>query len=273
MQVLTKEKLKLISKLNQKKFRQMERKFVIEGFNLIEECIKSGFYRNNLEMIILREDVKYNNAVKKIFTDADYPEVFVLKKSEFKKLSNTVNSQGILGIVKFPEFNSERFEITSGKMLIVLLDGINDPGNLGTIIRNCYWFGVNELMIGKNSADVFNPKVVRSSQGALFNMRIRDNADIDKELLRLLENKFIIYITDLNAKQFSDEVNFRKHEKIAFVFGNESAGVSENLLHNENYNKIKIRGYSNCESLNVAVSTGIILNEYKKSCSGFPEQL
>lgn len=271
--MLTKEKLKLIHKLNQKKFRQKEKKFLIEGINLIEECIKSPYFRNNLEMILIRDDCKNDKTVRKICSDADLPEIIVLKNSEFKKLTDTVNSQGIAGVVKIPENISTGTDLTSDKGLIVLLEGISDPGNLGTIMRNCYWFGVNELIVGKNSAEVFNPKVVRSSQGALFNLNIRDNADIENELIRLSENSFNVYLTDLNARLYSDEVNFSLHEKTAFVFGNESAGLSQKILSNKNYQKIKIRGFSNCESINVAVSTGIILNEYKKSCPGFPEQL
>lgn len=267
-QLLSKERLKFISKLHLKKFRQKEKRFLIEGLNLMVECLNSLYYADNLELIIIREDVKHDRQIMNICSNAGIAEINILKNSDFKKLSDTVNSQGILGIVKLPEPKQLISKASTLKNLVVLLEGINDPGNLGTIMRNCYWFGVDELIVGKNSADVFNPKTVRSSQGAIFNLNIKDNADIRIEIEKLYKETFNIFLTDLNAEIYLDEVDFRSFKKSAIVFGNESAGISKNLLQDKNYRKIKIRSYGKCESLNVAVSTGIILNEYKKSCSG-----
>jgi len=102
--------------------------------------------------------------------------------------------------------------------------------------------------------------------GALFNLNIRENVNVEKETEFYYSKNYNVYLTGLSADKFSDEADFKNDRGSVFVFGNESSGLSKKILDNKNYIKIKIRGYSNCESLNVAVSSGIILNEYKKSC-------
>lgn len=263
---MTNQELKLYEKLKRKKFRIQEKKFLIEGYNLIEECLNSDYYKTNLIKIILREDISNEKVIKNLKSTSVIPEVINLSKNKFDKLSDTENPQGIIGVVKIPADNIDYNKKTGSEKLIVVLDNVNDPGNLGTIIRNCYWFNADKLIIGKNSADVYNSKVIRSSQGAIFHINFKFEADIERELENLFNASFGIFVTDLHADTFSDEMNYKEYDKCVFVFGNESAGVSEKILGNKNFNKIKIKGYSGCESLNVAVSTGIILNDYKKSC-------
>lgn len=263
---LTVQDIKLFEKLKQKKYRNREKKFLIEGMNLIEECIKSDYYKNKMEKIILREDAGSKSSENRLREIGYFRNVHTLDESRFKKISETVASQGIIGIVDMTESSIAETEISDKDRLIIVLENISDPGNLGTIIRNCYWFSVDKIIISKNSADIFNSKVIRSTQGALFHSKIKTDADIEAELEYLNRKNVSIFLTDLKAEKYCHEYDFSKFNKSAFVFGNESSGLSEKIIENKNYHKLKIKGFSSCESLNVAVSSGIILNEYKKSC-------
>ncbi len=147
--------------------------------------------------------------------------------------------------------------------MIVCLDRINDPGNLGTILRTCWWFGIQKVIISKDSADIYNSKVLRASQGAIFNLYTISDIDLNQYLENLYKDNYIIYLTSLNSKNLLSKINFTINKKYAIVFGNEVKGVSENLLQNKNYSTIKIDSYTNCESLNVSVAAGIIISHIK----------
>lgn len=147
--------------------------------------------------------------------------------------------------------------------LIVALDSINDPGNLGTIMRTCYWFGVNEVLIGSGSAEIYNSKVIRASQGAIFNLNISAEVNLEIELKKFYEKDFHIILTDPAAESDLSDYSFSSDQKYVLVFGNEANGISENILGHNKYTKIRIKAYSGCESLNIAVAAGIILNSIK----------
>jgi RNA methyltransferase, TrmH family len=149
--------------------------------------------------------------------------------------------------------------------LIIALDGINDPGNLGTIIRTAYWFGVNTIILGKGSTDPYNSKVLRSSQGAVFHINITEDVSLAEELRKLQEERYSVYLFTLNAEEsLSQIVQSGKSDKSVLVFGSEAHGISEEIMKGD-YKKVKVKGYSDCESLNVAVTCGIALYEFRKN--------
>lgn len=253
---MTKNQIKQIQKLKQKKYRTLERKFLIEGTHLLEECINSKIYSKLIEYIIIKKDFKKDSLLNKL---NNYNLEFV-DNLTFKKITDTENPEGIAAIIKMP---TEKSENLSDSKLIVCLDKINDPGNLGTILRTCWWFGVDVVVISKDSADVYNSKVIRASQGAIFNLPMKLDVDLNSYLDFLSKENYKIYLTTLNTKNYLSKEKFKKDDNYVFVFGNEVKGISENLLKNDKFNRIKIDPFTNCESLNVSISVGIVLSFIK----------
>ncbi len=236
---LQNERIKNLSKLLSKKFRDEEGKFLVEGEHLVEEAFKSGL----LLEVIKCEDVlgEYN-----VPTNLVTYEVI-------KKLSNTVNPQRIIGVVK----KIEEKELGSK---VLILDDIQDPGNLGTIIRSSLAFNIDSIVLSNNSVDMYNDKVIRSSEGMIFHLNIV-RRDI-KELIKELHNDgFKVYGTKVDGGTSVDKVNVTN--KYAIVMGNEGNGVKDEVLDLcDDYLYIDIS--DKVESLNVGVATSIILYELNK---------
>ncbi|HEY5533542.1 MAG TPA: RNA methyltransferase [Ignavibacteria bacterium] len=251
---MTKNEIKYFVNLKKKEFRDSEDIFLIEGTHLIGECLSSKYYKNNLTRIFITSNYK-NVLLEKLKTAGFAFEV--LQENIFNKLSETKNPQGIIAVVKI---NVGKIFTGIDVDLAIALDNINDPGNLGTILRTCWWFGVNKIFISSNSVDLFNSKVIRGSQGALFNLDISTNIDLNKTLKGLSNIGWKLYATDLKANKYLDEIDFGVTKKNIFVFGNEANGISTEILSNPLFKKIKIKGHSSCESLNIGVSVGIVLD-------------
>lgn len=254
MATITKAEAKYYASLKQKKYRDLEKKFIVEGTHLIEEVLTSEYYSKNLDKVFVRSDYS-DNAIMSKLSKAGVSIISVDSKT-FDKISDTVTPQGILGIVKYLEKPAP-----SQSNLIIAFDELNDPGNLGTIIRTAYWFGVKEIALSRNSVDIYNPKVIRSSQGGSFNILAETNLDLHDYLSAKQDEGWSILLTDLSADDFISDVKFNSEEKYVIVFGNESNGISQNILDDNNFRRVKIKSYSDCESLNVGISVGIILNE------------
>jgi RNA methyltransferase, TrmH family len=253
--MLSSSDIKLFASLKQKKYRQEHNRFLIEGFHLVEECLSSPFI---LEYIILRNDMDLSSHPKileKISQNKTIVEA--LPERSFNKLIETESSQGIIGVVAKPRVKRN----TGAGKVIVALDKINDPGNLGTIIRTAYWFNAGAILLSENSADVYNSKVLRSSQGAVFYSNIHEDVNLPAKLADLKAQGYTVYLFTLDAQINLDEIGSAKKDRSVIVLGSEAHGISEELLSTE-YIKVKIRGYSSCESLNVGISAGIALHEF-----------
>lgn len=253
------DKFKYYTKLKQKKYREENKQFLIEGIHLIEECLKSKYYKKNIQKIFIRKDFSEEKVINKIKNI----ETEFLKTPEFDKISETENSQGIIGVVDIPD--NLPFESSE---IICALDNINDPGNLGTILRTCWWFGIENVFIGTDSVDLFNSKVIRASQGAIFNLHIKNRIDLSEELNNHYSKGYEVLLADLSAENTISKFNFQKEKKYIIVFGNEANGISKEIKSIQHYKKIKIEAYSKCESLNVASSAAIILYEINKILNG-----
>lgn len=256
--MLSNNDVKYYASLKQKKYRETENKFLIEGFHLIEECLSSPYA---IECIIA-SDKTGKNTYGKIAEHANKKKIpfYNLKDTQFSKLIETKKSQGITAVVQ-----KQQTVPLSGlykSRLVIALDKINDPGNLGTIIRTAYWFGADAVITGVNSVDIYNSKVLRSSQGAVFHINLYENIKPEKFLSELNEKGFSIYLLDVKGNQTLSDIP--SNSKTVFVFGNESEGISDEIVK-MGYSRLKIEGYSGCESLNVAVSCGIVLYEYSKA--------
>ncbi len=257
--MLTANDIKYYASLKQKKYRREHNQFLIEGFHLVEECLSSTF---ELEYIILRNDLDLSSHPKILEKiSRNKTKVDAIPEKSFNKLIETESSQGIVGVVSMPDSKAKK---DLGRV-IVALDRINDPGNLGTIIRTAYWFNSETILLSENSADVYNPKVLRSSQGAIFHTNIIEDVSLPEKLVKLKSMGYNIYLFTLDANVYLDELSQPLiGEKSVIVFGSESHGISTEILSCD-FEKVKIRSYSGCESLNVAISCGIVLNEFSIS--------
>ena len=250
--MLTLNELKSISSLRLKKFRENEGKFLIEGFHLIEECLKSEYI---IESIIISEelvDAQKGKFIKHI-VNKKIP-VHYIKKNQFKKLSETENPQGIVAVVETRILPKPVFNSVS---LFIALDKISDPGNLGTIIRTAYWFNADGILLSSKTVDMYNSKVIRATQGALFHVKVYENINLHNELLYFQSSGFKVFLFDVKSESEFERTAFG--DKNILVFGNETEGISTEIL-SQPFEKVKIKGYSNCESLNVSSSCSIALH-------------
>lgn len=233
------KKIKNIKKLSIKKYREEFNQFLIEGEHLVLEAYKKGL----LKCLILEENTDFSLDVETIY----------ITHNVLKYISDLDNPPRIMGIcdkLKEKEIGNK----------ILLLDGIQDPGNLGTIIRSSVAFDVDTIILSENCVDLYNSKVIRATQGMIFNINILER-NIKDFINNLKEKKYKIYGTKVNGGKSLK--NVEKCEKFAIIMGNEGKGVSENILNMcDEY--IFIDMNSSCESLNVAVATSIILYELNK---------
>ena len=255
--MLSKNGLKYYSSLRQKKIREDEGKFLIEGFHLLEECLRSSYF---LECVMVSESVSFEKN-SKLLSELEKKKITVhyLKESHFNKLADTENSQGIAAAVLTKQ--DKYYESLYKSGLIIALDKINDPGNMGTIIRTAYWFGVDSVIISEDSVDIYNPKVLRSTQGALFHIDIYNDVNLLKTLENLKKHGLSIYLLDAKAEKNIGGIT--PGDKTILVFGNEAGGISEDIL-NKGYERVKIKGFTNCESLNVSAACAIALYEFTR---------
>ncbi len=250
---LTNNEYKLVSGLGIKKFRDINNLYIIEGEHLIEEYLKSDLPNENIKFIIARNDYQNYDLEEKVLGF----NIYSLNRAKFDKLCDTKSPQGILAVVE-----KKMIYANENNKFIVALENINDPGNLGTILRTCYWFGVDKVLISENSADLYNPKTIRSTQGSLFHLSIETEVNLKTKLESLSQYGFEIFLTSLDGKHLSSGF---ETDKCVLVFGNEANGISNDIQENADYKQIKIESYTNCESLNVAVSAGILISEFKKT--------
>ena len=247
------ETIKKIKKLKEKKYRDLNGKFLVEGIKLIREAISE---KADIETIIVCDNcVKAGEINQKILYEiAKYNCIYVDEKI-FNTITDVQNPQGILAVIG--KQNTKK-EINYNEDLIVVLDDIQDPGNLGTILRTVDSIGLSQIIVSKKSGDVFSPKVVRSTMGAIFRINVIESENLLETLKEVKKHKFKVMATSL---QTETSIYDTEYKKTAIIIGNESNGVSKEILDIADKN-IKIPMIGKTESLNAAVATGIILYEY-----------
>ena len=247
--------LKNIRKLTQKKYRQRANSFIIEGKKIVEEALNSNWEIETIvatkEFIDNRANDSLNGTIKRT-----HVSFFEIAPNELDTITEAESAQGIAAIVKmkFPDINkSKLFE--KQKATVVILDRVTDPGNLGTIIRTCDWFGVDAIISSKNSVELYNPKVIRSTMGAIFHLPIFCEVELEEFLDRMKSHQFKIITTVLKGESVNS-ISFP--QKVAFMFGSESHGISKSFLDASDV-KLTIPKFGEIESLNVSVACGIVL--------------
>ena len=237
---LSKNHIKLITSLSQKKYRQKHKLFVVEGVKVVQEFLNSSYELD----IVFSSDTDFSSTDKFIeVTD-----------QELKKISSLKNPNKVLAIFKIP---NQINPIMGG--LILALDSINDPGNLGTIIRLCDWFGIEQLVCSNETVDCFNSKVVQASMGSLTRVAISY-----LDLKKYLQNASVpIFIADM------DGLNVYKTklpDSALLVLGNEANGISDDIkqLVTTKVTIPRYGAFQQTESLNVATASAILLSEFRR---------
>jgi len=240
--------IKKIKKLKQRKYREEEKKFLAEGRKFLD-------FTYTPDLIILKENFEdFENITTKL-ERFDCRKIVVNDKI-FKDLTSQENSQGVILVYPYCETNIGKINNN-----IIVLDKIQDPGNLGTIIRAADAAGFKDIILSKGSVDCYNEKCVRSSMGSIFNMNIVYMEELQLiQFLKEKKYKFLVTALENNSIEYTD---ITLNEKNAIIFGSEGNGVSDNFLKAADETVI-IPIYGSAESLNVAMASGIILYKVRE---------
>ncbi len=241
--MVSKNQIKLISSLHQKKFRQLNQLFIAEGVKVIQELLDADF------------ELEHLYVTTPLFAEISSQKKSLISDDELKKISALTVPNNCLAVFKIPA--TKNFEEQG---LIIALDSIRDPGNLGTILRICDWFGVQQLVCSPDTVDIYNPKVIQATMGSITRVNC-----VYLELQPFLEkSNSPIFGT------FMDGENVYKTDlpkEAIIVMGNEANGISE-AIEKTIRNKIAIPRFGalqKTESLNVATATAIILSEFRRN--------
>ena len=246
---LSKNKLKFYQKLNQKKYRDQEELYLISGLRGVQSAFEND-PDNCLEIVVEETKTGFLSDLGNI----RQKQISTVSLKDFKTLNNEKNPQGICLVAKKPATVFNIKAIGDGR--IIFLDRINDPGNLGTILRSAAWFGIKKILLSPNSTDPFQPKVVRSSAGTINAVQIFENVDPQEIAMVKSEMGYKIFATDVIDGQDLSSIAFDK--KTLFMFGSEAHGLAKEYedLCDE---KICIQKAGSGESLNLSNAVSIVL--------------
>ena len=240
--MVSKNQIKLITSLQQKKYRFANQLFFAEGIKVIQELLQSNF------------ELEHLYTIQNDFEEVEASKRTLINEADLKKISALATPNTCLAVFKIPV---EKKIIESG--LIVALDSVRDPGNLGTILRLCDWFGIKQLLCSKETVDIYNPKVVQATMGSIARVNVNY---IDLNVF-ISQSKLAVFGT------FMDGENIYKTdlpEEGIVIMGNEANGISKELEKSIN-NRLTIPRFGDVqktESLNVATATAIILSEFRR---------
>ena len=241
--MISKNQIKFVKSLQKKKQRIINKSFIVESSKNVLEILDSSY-----EVSHIFATSNWINSNKISLTT----EINEVTNNDLGRISGLKTPSEVLAIVKIPEFQ-DNFDFSG---VNIALDNIKDPGNFGTIIRICDWFGINNIYCSENTVDLYNPKVVQSTMGSISRVNVfYTNLN---QMIRQLDNSIRVYATVINGFEIED---CKLSENSLIVFGNESHGISQEIL-NLTKEKISITKKGQAESLNVSVSVGIILNKF-----------
>jgi TrmH family RNA methyltransferase len=241
--MLSKNQIKLITSLQQKKYRKQEQLFFAEGVKVVQELLHSNFELQ--ELFTTKQD----------FLSVSKDKLHAISEAELKKISALATPNSCLAVFKIPKAKEMK---ESG--LILALEDVRDPGNLGTIIRLCDWFGIETLFCSEETVDIYNPKVVQATMGSISRVNVV-YGDLENFLIK---TKLTVFGTFMDGKNIYQE---SLPNDGVIVMGNEANGISE-AVEKLVTDRIAIPRFGDLqitESLNVATATAIILSEFKRN--------
>jgi TrmH family RNA methyltransferase len=246
--MLSKSQISFIKSLHQKKYRKQNSIFIIEGIKSIAEFISSAYQLEHIYYL-----AQYKSLLPNLPANI---KLFEVNNVELEKISTLQAPQGILALVKIPESENIDSDQLKGKFSL-MLDGIQDPGNLGTIIRTADWFGFNNIICSLDTVEIYNPKTVQATMGSLSRINV-----YRQDLSSLIErSRLPVFGTTLKG---NDIYNIEWGKEGLVVLGNEGQGISEEILKQVT-KTVTIPRVGRAESLNVAISAGILCAEISRN--------
>lgn len=258
--------IKLTKSLSNRKFREKEGLFVLEGVRLIEEAVQAGI---SIRFVLYSEKLSGSQRGSRLlgrFRELGI-EIFLVEENLFGELADTENPQGVLAVAEPVQSSFSQIKITR-ESLFLLIDGVQDPGNLGTMIRTACAAGVSGVVLTKGTVDLFNPKVIRASMGTVFQIPIITREDNQRILEFFKNHGFRLLVADAKG----DKIYYHSEAEgpVVWVLGNEANGPGEFFLK-EADEIVSIPLWGQVESLNVAVAAGILLFDHvrrQRTCGG-----
>ena len=213
------EKIKEIKKLKEKKYREETNLFVVEGIKIVKEAIE---YDADIQKIVISNDAIGYEVDEEVLKIIQKYEVMIVSQNVFESISDVKTPQGILAVIK----NKENVKVDYNEDVIFILDNIQDPGNLGTIIRTLDAAGIKQLIVSNDTVDYMSPKVLRSTMGGAFRVNVIVADDLLNMIDEIKKNGFEVAVTDLATDKSIYDVDYNKK---AIVIGNEANGVSDEV--------------------------------------------
>ena len=236
-------------KLLMSKYRKRENLFLAEGERCVEQILQNGII--HVKEVVLVESASVSGQIQNSDTD-----IFSVSERELSEFTDTANPQGVVAVCEIPE-ESDPAALMSTSGTILAIDALQDPGNLGTVIRTASWFGINGLLIGRGTVDPFHPKVVRSTAGATGAIP-HLSGDLESMIESFEEAGWPVQLLDAGADSKPIQ-SIKPGERTLLVVGNEANGINPNLF-NEKRKRVRIDGDSGfVESLNAAVACSIAM--------------
>lgn len=234
---MSQQRVKRVRSLGQKKFRKEQNAFIAEGFKVVEELLRSDWIV--VELLVADEALLVN-----------FPDAEIVSAKEMEQMSQQRTPSGVLAVASIPE----RSWNGHGQGRWLFLDRMNDPGNVGTLIRTAAWFGMDGVLLSEGSADLYNPKAVQSTMGALFHIPCYQ----DVHHATLSNSGLPVLAADMQGE---DVFSFSFPEHGILVVGSESHGVSKDI---EIKNRLTVKGAGLAESLNASVAAGILMATWSR---------
>lgn len=244
--MISKEKVKFYAALQQKKFREQHRLFLAEGSKVVHELLQSAYQP---ESILVSNSFAETDSFRHLMQSHKNFRPEIVSEKDLARMSTHENPEGILAVVHIPAPS-----LTMHGKAVLYLDEINDPGNLGTLLRSALWFGFTTVITSPGCADIFNPKTVRSSMGSLFRLNCINRVP-DHLIKGLLKPEYTLFVADMNG---SDYTSVSYPEKICIAVGNEHHGARE-LVRSLADTIVTIPGSGAMESLNAAIAGSVLM--------------
>ncbi len=254
---LTQSEAKYLRSLQQKQYRDTERKFLLEGWRPLKDALESDFH---IEMIAALPGTNQNSEHQSVLALAKNHDIPVkeLKEVQLKQISDAVHSQGVIALV---HQHVEPFDAKylHSEKCIVVCDTVSDPGNLGTILRTCDWFGIDVVLLSEGCVSLYNEKVVRATAGSIVHLKVFENIDLKKALPLFQSERFKVIATALDGTPLHSST---LQEKSILILGSEAHGVNPDILQQAD-EVVSIPRFGKAESLNVGIACGIFLAHWR----------
>ena len=262
LDMLSKSRLEKLLKLKTRKGRKEEKRFLVEGKRFLKEALESNW---EMELVLFSEIFKRTPEEESLLNEIKNKgiDIIPVKNQIMKSLSDTVTPQGIIGVMKKKEFISQeafalKKTLAKDTDFVLALDSVQDPGNLGTLLRTADAAGVDSVLLSEDTAEFYNPKVLRSTMGSIFHLPIFKDVNLKNTIPLLKRRGFKIFASEVKEGKLYDQLDYSG--KVCLIIGSEATGIDKKIIELSD-EMVRIPIYGKAESLNASVAGGIILFE------------